>query len=109
MQCQVQRYAASALKNLSSDNSDNKLTITRDGGIEALVASIRNHGREADVQQYAAGALQNIAANNAFTKAEVVRQGGVAALEHSLQSSLSVQQSSSVRESLESALRVITH
>eukprot|EP00041_Stephanoeca_diplocostata_P032807 m.1062294 g.1062294 ORF g.1062294 m.1062294 type:complete len:890 (-) comp24214_c0_seq1:1361-4030(-) len=104
---QVQRYAASALKNLSSDNSDNKLTITREGGIEALVESIRNHGAEAEVQQYAAGALQNIAANNAFTKAEVVRQGGVAVLQQSLETSLSVKQSKSVRESLQSALRVL--
>lgn len=108
-EAQVQRYAASALKNLSSDNSANKLTIAREGGIEALVDAIRIHGGEAEVQQYAAGALQNIAANNAFTKAEVVRYGGVVALEQSLLHSRSVRSSASVRESLESALRVINH
>lgn len=46
------RYAASALKNLSSDNSENKLTIAREGGIEALVAALLNHGDEAEVLQY---------------------------------------------------------
>jgi len=106
-QSQVQRYAASALKNLSSDNSENKLTIARDGGIIALVAAIVNHGDEPDVQQYAAGALQNIAANNAYTKAEVVRLGGVEALTQSLASSQSVKNDASVKESLESALKVI--
>eukprot|EP00038_Savillea_parva_P019814 m.29034 g.29034 ORF g.29034 m.29034 type:complete len:908 (+) comp4566_c0_seq1:234-2957(+) len=103
----VQRYAASALKNLSSDNSENKLTIARSGGIEALVAALVNHGAEGEVQQYAAGALQNIAANNAFTKAEVVRLGGVAALEGSLANSSSVRNSDAVRDSLQSALKVI--
>ena len=48
----VSRYAASALKNLSSDNSENKLTIAREGGIEALVAALVNHGDEAEVLQY---------------------------------------------------------
>mmetsp|Transcript_7081 Transcript_7081/g.18164 ORF Transcript_7081/g.18164 Transcript_7081/m.18164 type:complete len:901 (-) Transcript_7081:3417-6119(-) len=104
---QVQRYAASALKNLSSDNSENKLTIARSGGIEALVAAVVNHGSESEVQQYAAGALQNIAANNAFTKAEVVRLGGVSALNESLRTSSSVRRNNTVRESLESALKVI--
>jgi len=74
-EAQVQRYAASALKNLSSDNSENKLLIARDGGIEALIAAIVHESAEPEVQQYAAGALQNIAANNAFTKSEVVRHG----------------------------------
>ena len=77
----VLRYAASALKNFCSDVGTyaspavshpltlpppdaNRLLVTREGGVEALLRALAAYPGENDLVTVIAAALQNIAANN---------------------------------------------
>merc|ERR1711991_1271333 len=70
--------AAGALQNLAADNNDNKVRIEREGGIEPLIALLRDGSAEGKTQ--AARALYDLAYNHADNKVLIARKGGIEAL-----------------------------
>jgi hypothetical protein len=76
----VQEQACGALKCLAV-NADNKVRIVLAGGIEEVMAAMKEHRAIAGVQEQACGALINLAANsNTANKVWIAGAGGIEAV-----------------------------
>ena len=76
----VQEHACGALKCLAV-NADNKVRIVLAGGIEAVIAAMKEHRTNAGLQEQACGALINLAANNnTDNKVRIAGVGGIEAV-----------------------------
>ena len=70
--------AASALANLTHNNSENKASIVRCSGIAVLIDVART--ASAAAKEAAAGALRNLAADNTENGGTITEHGGIAVL-----------------------------
>jgi hypothetical protein len=62
-------------------NADNKVRIVLAGGIEAVIAAMKEHRANAGLQEQACGALINLAANNnTDNKVRIAWAGGIDAV-----------------------------